>query len=81
MPKSARNRLNAAFRFAKNDMQQHLAFILSSIEQGRTVLAYDRRVANAKVYHIKTADRVTMIGDVLHVDSIPAKGWTFALKP
>lgn len=62
-------------------MHRIYQFILDSVNQGHTILAYDRSVANPHVYHIKDASRVTLCGDVLHVDGVPAKGWTVCRKP
>ncbi len=61
-------------------MHKQHAFIMDQIKQGRTVLAYDRRIPRGKVHHLTDADRVSMRGDVLHVDGKPAKGWTICVK-
>jgi len=60
-------------------MHRQHAFILSTIAQGQTVLAYNRRTNDPK-RHIKRADRVALRDGVLFVDGMNATGWTFAVK-
>ncbi len=62
-------------------MQLIHQFIADEVANGNTVLAYDRSVANPRVYHIKNMGRVAMVGNILHVDGVPAKGWTICRKP
>jgi len=62
-------------------MQAQYDWIKEQIAQGKTVLAYDRRVAGGKVHRIKSMDRVTFWSGDIWVHGIKARGWTFALKP
>ena len=55
-------------------------FSLSAIAQGRTVLVY-RGVTARSVKHVKTADRIALIGDTMYVDGVSARGMTICLKP
>lgn len=62
-------------------MQAQYNWIKEQVAQGKTVLAYDRRVAGGKVHRLKTMDRVELkLGAVL-IDRTVATGWTFAVKP
>lgn len=60
-------------------MQAQYNFIQSELAQGHTVLAYNRRVA-MKPIRVRAND-CAMIGGVLHIKGIPAKGWTICRKP
>ena len=55
-------------------------FALTAIAQGRTVLVY-RGVTARSVKHVKTADRIALIGDTMYVDGVSARGMTICLKP
>ena len=60
-------------------MQPQLDFIRAELAQGHTVLAYNRRAIMNPI-RVKQADCV-MIGGVLHIKGMPAKGWTICRKP
>ncbi len=62
-------------------MERQHTFILTSLEQGHTILAYDRRVVPMHVHRIKSADRVKLVDGVLLVDGVSALGWTIVQKP
>lgn len=62
-------------------MQAQYNWIADQIAQGKTVLAYDRRVPKARVYRLKTMDRVELKMGAILVDRVVANGWTFAMKP
>lgn len=62
-------------------MQRQCQFIIDAVSRGDTVLAYNRALVKPRIYHIRSMDRVRMIGGILHIDRIPTKGWTFAIKP
>jgi len=62
-------------------MQRQHTFILSSLADGHTILAYDRSAVPQKVHRIKTADRVKLVDGVLFVDGKCAMGWTIVRKP
>lgn len=62
-------------------MQAQYNWIKDQISQGKTVLAYDRRIAGGKVTRLKSMDRVTIWDGVVWVQGIKASGWTFAVKP
>lgn len=55
-------------------------FALDAISQGRTVLVY-RGVTAKTAKHVKTADRIALVGGVMYVDGVSSKGLTVALKP
>lgn len=52
----------------------------NAIAQGRTVLVY-RGVTAKSTKHVTKSDRLAMVGDVLYVDGVSAKGMTIAVKP
>lgn len=58
-------------------------FIANAIDAGQTVLVYNTRAVghNAKVKHVKSMDRVALVGDVVYVDGVSVKGKTVCLKP
>lgn len=60
-------------------MQAQYDFIQSELAQGHTVLAYNRRVV-MKPIRVRDTD-CAMIGGVLHIKGVPAKGWTICRKP
>ena len=60
-------------------MQSKYDFIQSELAQGHTVLAYNRRAIMNPI-RVKPTDCV-MIGGVLHIKGMPAKGWTICRKP
>jgi hypothetical protein len=62
-------------------MQEQYDWIKDQIAQGKTVLAYDRRIAGGKVKRLKSMDRVMMWVGTLWIDEMNATGWTFAVKP
>lgn len=62
-------------------MQAQYNWIKEQISQGKTVLAYDRRVPKARVYRLKSMDRVTFWSGDVWVHGLNSRGWTFALKP
>ena len=55
-------------------------FAIIAIEQGRTVLVY-KGVTAKTAKHVKTADRIALIGDTMYVDGVSARGMTICLKP
>ena len=55
-------------------------FCIDAIAQGRTVLVY-RGVTSKTAKHVKTVERLAMVGDVLYCDGVSCKGMTVALKP
>lgn len=59
-------------------MQNQLAFIQSELAAGRVVLAYDRKTI-MKPIKVKAND-CAMVGGVLHIKGMPAKGWTIVRK-
>ena len=61
-------------------MTRQYQFCLDSIASGRTVLVYNG-VTASKAKHVKTADRVAMVGQTLFIDGQSAKGLTICLKP
>lgn len=61
-------------------MERHYQFALTAIAQGRTVLVYSGVTARS-AKHVKTAERLALVGDVMYVDGVSAKGMTVALKP
>lgn len=61
-------------------MTRQYQFCLDAIKQGRTVLVY-KGVTASKAKHVKTADRVALIGQTLFIDGQSAKGMTICLKP
>ena len=62
-------------------MQAQYNWIAEQIAQGKTVLAYDRRQPRARVYRLKTMDRVELKMGAILIDRTVATGWTFAVKP
>ena len=61
-------------------MEHQYTFAISAIEQGRTVLVYKGVTARTSK-HVKTAERLSLVDDVMYVDGKSAKGMTVALKP
>ena len=59
-------------------MQPQFDFIRSELTAGHTVLAYNRS-AIMKPIRLRAND-CAMIGGVLHIKGLPAKGWTIARK-
>ena len=55
-------------------------FALTAIAQGRTVL-FHKGVTAKTAKHVKTADRIALIGDTMYVDGVSARGMTICLKP
>jgi len=51
--------------------------------QGKTVLAYDRKVPRGKVYRLnaKAVRMIAFVGGNVWIDGHNARGWTFAAKP
>ncbi len=62
-------------------MQEQYNWIAEQIAQGKTVLAYDRRIAGGNVHRIKSMDRVELKLGAILIDRTVATGWTFAVKP
>lgn len=56
-------------------------FIAYEIAAGNTVLAYDRNTVGTKTKHIKSMDRVKMVGGALCIDGMNATGWTICRRP
>lgn len=50
-------------------MEKQYTFALSAIAQGRTVLVY-KGVTSRTAKHVKTADRLALVGDVMYVDNV-----------
>lgn len=61
-------------------MQRQYTFALTAIAQGRTVLIY-KGVTARSAKHVKTSDRLAMIGGMMHCDGKSCAGLTVALKP
>ena len=61
-------------------MRRQYTFALTAIAQGRTVLVYSGVTARS-AKHVKTADRIALIGDTMYVDGVSARGMTICLKP
>lgn len=61
-------------------MTKQYNWTLDQINQGRTVLVY-RGVTARSAKHIKTADRVALVGGVMMVDGVSCDGMTMAVKP
>lgn len=64
-------------------MSRLYEFIRDSIAEGRTVLVYRTRVVGkgARVKHVKSMDRVSVVEGVVHVDGVSTVGVTVCLKP
>ena len=62
-------------------MQTQYDWIKDQIAQGKTVLAYDRSKPKARVYRLKSMERVTFWSGDIWVHGLNSRGWTFALKP
>ena len=60
-------------------MKNQFDFIQSELAAGRVVLAYDRKTI-MKPIRVKAVDCAIVAG-VLHINGMPANGWTFARKP
>ena len=61
-------------------MERQYKFALNSIACGRTILIY-RGVTARSAKHVKTADRLALVGGVLYVDGVSAKGMAVCLRP
>lgn len=61
-------------------MQHQYNFAINAIAQGRTVLIY-KGVTAQSAKHVKTSDRLSMVGRILHCDGQSCAGLTVALKP
>ena len=61
-------------------MERQYKFALEQIAQGRTVLIYNGVTARS-AKHVKSADRLAMIGGMLYCDGQSCAGLTVALKP
>jgi len=64
-----------------DDMQAQYNWITDQIAQGKTVLAYDRRVPKARVYKVRDMYNVNYLYGDLIINGMNARGWTFAAKP
>lgn len=62
-------------------MQAQYNWIIDQLGQGKTVLAYNRKVTGKPVSHLRDISRVSLACGIVYVDGAPAKGWTFAVKP
>ena len=61
-------------------MTRQYQFCLDAIASGRTVLVY-KGVTARTAKHVKTADRVKLVGQTLFIDGQSAKGLTICVKP
>lgn len=61
-------------------MERQYTFAINSIAQGSTVLIY-KGVTARSAKHVKTADRLAIIGGMLYCDGQSCAGLTVALKP
>lgn len=58
-------------------------FIATSIAAGHTVLVYKTRAVgrDARVKHVRSMDRVSVVDGVVHVDGVSTVGMTVCRKP
>lgn len=61
-------------------MEKQYRFMIDAIADGCTVLIYDWPVQR-KTHHVSSMDRVTLEGNILHIDGKPVIGKTIAIKP
>lgn len=64
-------------------MPRIYTFISNSISAGHTVMVYRTRTVgkDARVKHVKSMDRVTVVGGVVYVDGVSTVGKTICIKP
>lgn len=61
-------------------MEKIYNFCLTSIASGHTILIYRGWTAKT-AKHVKRADRLELIGDVMMCDGQSVKGYTICVKP
>ena len=61
-------------------MTKQYNWAIQQIKHGRTVLVYHGVTARMH-FHVSRADRLSLVGDVLHVDGRPMPKATVALRP